>query len=133
MKIALPFGNDALARELDWKPKRGVLLAGPGTGKTTIGRALAHRLQGKFFLIDGTVNAGAGRFYERVDEVFEAAKGNAPSVIFLTIMDGLESARSGQVCVITAMDATALPPALLRSRRGELWLTTVCRMSKRGK
>jgi transitional endoplasmic reticulum ATPase len=33
-KVALPFENDALARELRLKPKRGVLLAGPpGTGK----------------------------------------------------------------------------------------------------
>ena len=40
-KIALPFENDALAAKLNLKPKRGVLLAGPpGTGKTTIGRAM---------------------------------------------------------------------------------------------
>jgi ATP-dependent 26S proteasome regulatory subunit len=39
------------------------------------------------------------------------------------MMDGLESASSERVCVvITAMDATTLPPALLRSGRVELWL-----------
>jgi predicted AAA+ superfamily ATPase len=144
-KIALPFENSALAAQLNLKPKRGVLLAGPpGTGKTTIGRALAHRLKGRFFLIDGTVIAGTGDFHETVSEIFEAAKKNAPAVIFiddtdvifednnkgfyrylLTMMDGLESASAERVCVMmTAMDIASLPPAMLRSGRIELWLET---------
>ncbi|MCB0153066.1 MAG: AAA family ATPase, partial [Caldilineaceae bacterium] len=52
-----------MAEQLTLRPKRGVLLAGPpGTGKTTIGRALAHRLKSKFFLLDGTAIAGTGDF-----------------------------------------------------------------------
>lgn len=143
-KIALPFENDALAAELSLKPKRGVLLAGPpGTGKTTIGRALAHRLKSKFFLIDGTMIAGSSEFYSKVDEVFESARRNAPSIIFiddadvifdsqkerglcrylLTMLDGLESASSGRICVMmTAMEPANLPVAVLRSGRVELWL-----------
>jgi ATP-dependent 26S proteasome regulatory subunit len=145
-KIALPFENDGLAAGLGLKPKRGVLLAGPpGTGKTTIGRALAHRLKSKFFLIDGTAIAGTGEFYEKVDEVFEAAQRNAPAVVFiddadvifendherglyrylLTKLDGLESASAERVCVMmTAMNVGSLPAALLRSGRVELWLET---------
>ncbi len=144
--IILPLENDALATELNIKPKRGVLLAGPpGTGKTTVGRALAHRLKSKFFLIDGTVISGTNEFYGRVRQIFQAAQQNAPSIIFiddsdvifengqemglyrylLTMLDGLESESAGRVCVmLTAMNVANLPPALIRSGRIELWLET---------
>src|SRR5215472_15603321 len=142
--IVLPLTNDALTAELGLRSRRGVLLYGPpGSGKTTIGRALAHRLRGKFFLIDGTFIAGTQDFYQRIHRVFEAAKENSPSVIFiddadaifedgeerglyrylLTMLDGLESEGSSRVCVMmTAMNLNHLPPALVRSGRVELWL-----------
>ena len=144
-KVVLPFEDNVLSVELELKPKRGVLLAGPpGTGKTTIGRALAHRLKGKFFLIDGTVVADACDFFATVQGIFERAKRNAPSVIFiddtdlifenkstgfyrylLTMLDGLESASAERVCVMmTAMEVGSIPPAMLRSGRVELWLET---------
>lgn len=144
--IILPLENDELAAEMNLKPKRGVLLAGPpGSGKTTVGRALAHRLKSKFFLLDGTYISGSRNFYERVHQLFEQAKQNAPAIIFiddsdvlfenreehgpglyrylLTLLDGLESETAGRVCVMmTVMDVGALPPALVRSGRIELWL-----------
>jgi len=76
---------------------------------------------------------------------FEEAKRNAPAIIFiddsdvifesgeelglyrylLTMLDGLESETVGRVCVmLTAMDVSNLPPALIRSGRVELWLQT---------
>jgi transitional endoplasmic reticulum ATPase len=146
VKIALPFEQHELAAKFQLKPKRGVLLAGPpGTGKTTIGRALAHRLRSKFFLIDGTVVAGSRDFYCKLNKVFDAAKRNAPSIIFiddadvifegenkdglyrylLTMLDGLEGASAERVCVMmTAMNVSSLPAALVRSGRIELWLET---------
>jgi SpoVK/Ycf46/Vps4 family AAA+-type ATPase len=144
--IIIPLENDALAAELNLKPKRGVLLAGPpGTGKTTVGRALAHRLKSKFFMLDGSYIAGSHHFFEQVHRLFEEAKRNAPSVLFiddgdvlfttgdvtsfglyrylLTLLDGLESNTAGRVCVmLTVMDVGRLPPALVRSGRIELWL-----------
>jgi len=144
INIVLPLENDALANQYKLRSKRGVLLYGPpGTGKTTVGRALAHRLKSKFFLIDGTFIAGTSDFYNRIHHVFEAAKDNAPSIIFiddadsifedgeerglyrylLTMLDGLEGESAGRVCVMmTAMNVAHLPPALVRSGRVELWL-----------
>src|SRR5262249_31450463 len=99
--------------------------------------------KGKFFLIDGTFIAGTDGFYNRIHHVFEAAKDNAPSVIFiddadaifedgeerglyrylLTMLDGLESESAGRICVMmTAMNVANLPAALTRSGRVELWL-----------
>lgn len=142
-----PLRGDERLRGLDLRLKRGVLLYGPpGTGKTSVGRALAHQMQGKFFLIDGTFTPEpANAFYQRVWKVIAQAKASAPSILFiddadvlmqsgyaagfgryfLSLLDGLESASAGKVAVIlTAMDPSRLPPALLRSGRVELWLET---------
>jgi SpoVK/Ycf46/Vps4 family AAA+-type ATPase len=142
--IIVPMERDDLAKDLGIRAKRGVLLYGPpGTGKTSIGRALAHRLHSKFFLLDGTVISGTDQFYQKVSQIFEAAKHNAPSILFiddcdvlfenqdefglyrylLTMLDGLESKSNAQVTVMfTAMNIGSLPPALIRSGRVELWL-----------
>jgi SpoVK/Ycf46/Vps4 family AAA+-type ATPase len=145
--VLLPSRDPELAKELGLKSKRGVLLHGaPGTGKTSIGRALAHQMKGKFFMIDGTFTTEPpGNFFRRINAVFAAAKANSPSVIFiddadvlfktdhvfginrylLTKLDGLESESAGGVCVMmTAMNLKDLPPAILRSGRVEVWLET---------
>lgn len=145
--VVLPFENRELAQKLGVKPKRGVLLYGPpGTGKTSIGRALAHRMKGKFFMIDGSINTEPPTdFFNQFQRIVTLAKENSPSVLFiddadvlfgihhvsglvrylLSLLDGLESESAGGVCVMmTAMDARKVPDALMRSGRVELWLET---------
>src|SRR5262249_34967500 len=59
------------------------------------------------------------------DVLFEnpAERGAGLYRYLLTLLDGLESETAGRVCVMmTAMDVGALPPALVRSGRIELWL-----------
>jgi len=145
--VILPFEKKEMAAELGLKASRGVLLYGPpGTGKTSIGRALAHRMKGRFFLLDGSFVTEPPRlFFASVQGLVNAAKAAAPSVLFiddadvlfqiehiaglsrylLSLLDGLESETAGNVCIVmTAMDASKLPEALLRSGRVELWLET---------
>ncbi|WP_296615439.1 AAA family ATPase [Sphingomonas sp.] len=145
--VVLPFERPEVARRLGIKARRGVMLFGPaGTGKTTMGRALAHRMKGKFFVIDGTVATEPGHaFAARVNAIIDQAKKNAPSVLFiddadtlftiphavgmvrslLSLLDGVESDTAGKVCVMmTVMDARKVPDAILRSGRVELWLET---------
>lgn len=145
--VVNPLKADPRFDEIGLAPKRGVLLYGPpGTGKTSIGRALAHQMQGKFFMIDGTIPTEPAKdFYPKVQAIFSAAKKAAPCVLFiddadvlfqsdratglsrylLTMLDGLESETAGKVAVImTAMDPNHMPPPLLRSGRVELWIET---------
>ena len=145
--LIVPLENPSLTEKLGLKAKRGILLFGPpGTGKTSIGRALAHRMKGRFFLIDGTfVTEPPHGFMGAVKRIVDEAKANAPAVIFiddadllfqiehiggltrylLTLLDGLESKSAQKICVImTAMDVRKIPAALLRSGRVDLWLET---------
>jgi transitional endoplasmic reticulum ATPase len=149
--VLLPLEQPALASKLGLTPKRGVLLHGqPGTGKTTVGRWLAHRLKGKFFLVrEMMVQAD-------IIKVFAAAEAASPSIVFiddadiviggwrpldghrgsdifrflLGRMDGLTSRgkrqrENGEVVVmLTGQNVHWMAEMLLRSGRIELWLKT---------
>ena len=74
------------------KIPKGVLLYGPpGTGKTLLARAVAGEAGVPFFSISGSdfVEMFVGVGASRVRDLFEQAKTNAPSIIFIDEIDAV--------------------------------------------
>ena len=139
--IELPLRHPELFQKLGIEPPKGVLLYGPpGTGKTLIAKAVASESGAHFISIAGpeVISKYYGESEQRLREVFEEARENAPSIIFideldsiaprreevtgeverrvvaqlLTMMDGLEE--RGQVVVIGATNRVDAIDAALR-------------------
>ncbi|CAH6420843.1 AAA family ATPase [uncultured virus] len=123
--------------------KKGLLLCGPpGTGKTSIGRWLAHQIKGKFYLIGGEAGINGSSLIDTFELTVRKARENAPAVIFiddcdvlfehddtyrafLTILDGIETNKREGVCVVlTCMNLRNIPSSLLRGGRLEMTLIT---------
>mmetsp|Transcript_10465 Transcript_10465/g.28679 ORF Transcript_10465/g.28679 Transcript_10465/m.28679 type:complete len:519 (+) Transcript_10465:67-1623(+) len=144
-QVIEPFENYMNPKSLYSDPKAGVLLFGPpGTGKTSIGRYLAHRLKGKMFMVKEM------SLKKQLQETFAKAEASAPSVVFfddidvllhrskvawgggselfrflLGKMDGMTSNKGENkkfvTIIMTCESPKSLPDALIRSGRIELW------------
>ncbi|MFN4046109.1 MAG: CDC48 family AAA ATPase, partial [Acidilobaceae archaeon] len=143
--VELPLRHPELFKRLGIEPPKGILLYGPpGNGKTLLAKAVANESDAYFIAINGPeiMSKFYGESEQRLREIFEEAKKNAPAVIFideidaiapkrdevvgeverrvvaqlLALMDGLES--RGQVIVIAATNRiNAVDPALRRPGR----------------
>ncbi|MGH6868620.1 MAG: AAA family ATPase, partial [Methylocella sp.] len=145
--IELPLRFPQVFARLGIDPPKGVLLYGPpGCGKTLIARAIANETDASFMQISGPeiMHKLYGESEAHLRGVFEQAKKNAPSILFLdeldaiapkreelggekqverrivaqllALMDGLEE--RGQIIIIGATNLpNALDPALRRPGR----------------
>ncbi|AFZ71117.1 AAA family ATPase, CDC48 subfamily [Caldisphaera lagunensis DSM 15908] len=143
--VELPLRHPELFARLGIEPPKGVLLFGPpGTGKTLLAKAVATESDAYFVAINGPeiMSKFYGESEQRLREIFDEAKKNAPAIIFideidaiapkrdevvgeverrvvaqlLALMDGLEN--RGQVIVIGATNRiNAVDPALRRPGR----------------
>lgn len=89
--------KEALKKDGITIPK-GILLYGPpGTGKTTIAKAIAKDCNVNFYQKSGSefIELYAGRGAQRVRNLFDKARENAPAIIFIDELDALGTSRAG--------------------------------------
>ncbi len=81
------------------EPPTGLLLAGPpGTGKTTVAKVLAAQARCSFYPISGAdvMSKWVGESERNIRQLFERARENRPSIIFIDEIDAV-AGRRGQI------------------------------------
>jgi len=87
------------ARRFGVDPPTGLLLAGPpGTGKTSVAKVLAAQARCSFYPIAGAdvISKWVGESERKIRQLFDRARENRPSIIFIDEIDALAGSR-GQV------------------------------------
>ncbi len=95
--VELPLRHPHSFERLGIAPPRGVLLYGaPGTGKTLIARAVARETGAHFIVINGPeiIDQLYGQSESALRRVFEEARANAPSIVFIDEIDAIAPKRS---------------------------------------
>jgi transitional endoplasmic reticulum ATPase len=97
--IMIPLTHPELIKKYDIKTINGVLLFGPpGNGKTMLMRATSNDMKGVTMLeISGAElsEAGIERATSTIKEIFNRAKENSPSIIFIDEVDSILPKREG--------------------------------------
>ena len=97
-EVLLVFQRPELGRSLGVRPPAGILLHGPpGTGKTTIAKALASEVKASFYNHSAADLLGKflGESEQNVAQLFARARANRPSIIFIDEIDTVLKRRTG--------------------------------------
>jgi len=121
MEIVDYLKNPGKFTRLGGRMPKGVLLQGPpGTGKTMLAKAIAGEAGVPFYSISGSdfVEVFVGVGAQRVRELFEQAKKNAPCIIFIDEIDAVGRRRSGGQAVTSQDEREQTLNALLVAMDG---------------
>jgi proteasome regulatory subunit len=94
--VELPLTKPDTFRRIGITPPKGVLLYGePGTGKTLLAKAVAHRTEATFIRVVGSelIQKYIGDGAKLVRELFEMARKKSPSILFIDELDAIASRR----------------------------------------